>query len=224
MQSIEGNLQTNVEVEIVDRYERNISYYIIKRTIDIIGSLCGIILLCPFMFITAVAIKLDSKGPIIFAHKRLGYNGTIIKVYKFRTMVTNAQELLEKLTPEQKKEFQKNFKLEHDPRITHIGNFLRKSSIDELPQLFNILIGNMTIVGPRPIVPKELIKYGQYGSKFLSVKPGLTGLWQVSGRSNTTYEERIQLDMKYIDNRSILGDIGIIFKTFGAVFKKVGSR
>lgn len=224
MQSIGVNLQTNAEVEIVDRYERDISYYMIKRTIDIIGSLCGIILLCPVMLITAIAIKMDSKGSIIFAHKRLGHNGRIIKVYKFRTMVTNAQELLEKLTPEQKKEFQKNFKLENDPRITHIGNFLRKSSIDELPQLFNILIGNMTIVGPRPIVPKEIAKYGQYDSKFLSVKPGLTGLWQVSGRSNTTYEERVQLDMKYIDNRSILGDIAIILKTFGVVFKKVGSR
>lgn len=139
-------------------------------------------------------------------------------------MVINAEELLNNLSPEQKEEFAKNFKLESDPRITKVGNFLRKSSLDELPQLLNILKGELSIVGPRPIVEKELKNYGIYGEKLLSVKPGLTGNWQANGRSDTTYEERVEMDMQYIDNRSIFMDIKIIFKTFSAVIKKQGAR
>lgn len=198
-------------------------YYFTKRIIDIIGSTLGIILLSPVFLILVIIVKIDSKGSAFYGHKRLGKSGRIIKVYKFRSMYTNSDELFKKFTPEQKKEYAMNFKLKDDPRVTKVGKFLRKTSIDELPQLFNIFIGNMSIVGPRPIVEKELERYGKYKEKFLSVKPGLTGLWQVSGRSETTYEERVALDMKYIDNRTMWYDIKIFFKTFSAVFKKRGA-
>ncbi len=212
-----SNLSINVK-------EEKIVYKILKRTVDIIGSLLGLILLLPIFLILSIVVKADSPGPIFFAHKRLGYNGDLIRIYKFRTMVINAEELLNNLSPEQKEEFAKNFKLENDPRITKVGNFLRKSSLDELPQLLNILKGELSIVGPRPIVEKELKNYGIYGEKLLSVKPGLTGNWQANGRSDTTYEERVEMDMQYIDNRSIFMDIKIIFKTFSAVIKKQGAR
>lgn len=199
-------------------------YNIIKRFLDIIGGLVGLILFSPLMLGVAIAVKLDSKGPIVFSHKRLGQGGQLINIFKFRTMVHNAEEVLKNLPPDQKREFEKNFKLDKDPRITRIGGFLRRSSLDEFPQFFNVFIGNMTIVGPRPIVPNELKKYGAYADKLLSVKPGLTGNWQTSGRSETTYEERIQLDMDYIDNRNTWTDIKIILKTVIVVFKQVGAK
>lgn len=223
MQQLEENSNLT-KIGYVEVYEKSLTYYFFKRCFDFLSSLCGIVVFLPFFVILIVLVKLDSKGPAFFGHKRLGQYGDIVKVYKFRTMVINAEELLKKLTPEQKKEFEENFKLENDPRITKLGNFLRKSSLDELPQLFNILIGNMSVVGPRPIVEKELEKYGVYGEKFLSAKPGLTGLWQASGRSDTTYDERVQMDMEYIDKRSFWFDIGIIFKTVGAVVKGRGAR
>jgi lipopolysaccharide/colanic/teichoic acid biosynthesis glycosyltransferase len=204
--------------------EKKAVYNFFKRAIDIIGAILGLIILSPVFLIISIIIKLDSKGPAIFAHRRLGYKGEIIKVYKFRSMVTNAEELIEKLPEEQKLEFYRNFKLENDPRITKIGHFLRKTSLDELPQLLNILKGDLTIVGPRPIVEKELKMYGKYGEKLLTVKPGLTGYWQVNGRSDTTYEERVQLDMDYIDKRSLFLDIVIMFKTFGAVLHERGAK
>lgn len=223
MEDLETNLRTT-QVKITSEYEKNAGYFIIKRITDVIGALCGILLLSPVMMVVAIWIKLDSKGPVFFGHKRLGMNGEFIKVYKFRTMLPNAEELLKKLTPKQEIEFEKSFKLENDPRITKLGQFLRKSSIDELPQLLNILKGNMSIVGPRPIVEKEIDNYGIYGDKLLSVKPGLTGNWQASGRSDTTYDERVQLDMNYIDYRSVWVDLKIIFKTFGVVISKQGAR
>lgn len=204
--------------------EKSQAYYFVKRAMDIIGSAIGLVLLSPVFLILAILVKLDSKGPVFFSHKRLGYKGKIIKVYKFRSMVINAEELLSNLTPEQKKEFEENFKLENDPRITKMGDFLRRTSLDELPQLLNILKGELSIVGPRPVVEKEIELYGEYATKFLSVKPGLTGNWQANGRSDTTYDERVQLDMDYIDNRTIWMDIAIILKTFIVVFKKEGAR
>lgn len=210
----------SIEIE----YKEKHIYDFIKRVIDILGAIVGLILLSPVFIIISILIKLDSRGPIIFGHRRLGYKGKIIKVYKFRSMVTNAEQLIENLPEEQKLEFYENFKLENDPRITRMGKFLRETSLDELPQLFNILIGNLTLVGPRPIVEKEIKKYGEYGEKLLQVKPGLTGYWQVNGRSNTTYEERVQLDMDYIDKRSIGLDILILLKTFGVVFEREGAK
>lgn len=198
-------------------------YLFVKRVTDILGALIGLILLSPIFLIVAIAIKLDSKGPIIFGHTRKGLGGKDIKVYKFRTMYENSKEIFDNFTEEQKQEFYKNFKLDNDPRITKIGNFLRRSSIDELPQLINILNGSMSIVGPRPIVEKEIALYGEYAPKLFSVVPGLTGYWQANGRSDTTYQERIKMDMYYIDNRSLGLDLKIIFKTFSSVIKGEGA-
>ena len=198
-------------------------YLIVKRTIDILGALIGLVLLSPIFLIVAIAIKLDSKGPIIFGHTRKGLHGKDIKVYKFRTMYENSQEIFNNFTKEQKEEFYKNFKLENDPRVTKIGDFLRRTSIDELPQLINILNGSMSIVGPIPIVQKEIDLYGDYANKLFSVVPGLTGYWQANGRSDTTYEERIKMDMYYIDNRGFWLDFKIIIKTFGSVLKGEGA-
>ena len=223
MQELERNSRVS-QVEIVREYDKGLGYFIMKRIIDVVGALCGIILLSPVIIVISIMNKLDSKGPIFFSHIRLGMDGKLIKVYKFRTMLPNAEELLKQLTLKQKMEFEKSFKLENDPRVTKFGQFLRKSSLDELPQLLNILKGDMSIVGPRPIIEREIEKYGIYGYKLLSAKPGLTGNWQASGRSDTTYDERVQLDMDYIDCRSIWMDLMIIFKTVGVVIRKQGAR
>lgn len=209
--------------DIGDEKKKEGFYLFVKRVTDILGALIGLILLSPIFLIVAIAIKLDSKGPIIFGHTRKGLGGKDIKVYKFRTMYENSKEIFDNFTEEQKQEFYKNFKLDNDPRITKIGNFLRKSSIDELPQLINILNGSMSIVGPRPIVEKEIALYGEYAPKLFSVVPGLTGYWQANGRSDTTYQERIKMDMYYIDNRSLGLDLKIIFKTFSSVIKGEGA-
>lgn len=209
--------------DVGDEKKKDGFYLFVKRVTDILGALMGLILLSPIFLIVAIAIKLDSKGPIIFGHTRKGIGGKDIKVYKFRTMYENSKEIFDNFTEEQKQEFYKNFKLDNDPRITKIGNFLRRSSIDELPQLINILNGSMSIVGPRPIVEKEIALYGEYAPKLFSVVPGLTGYWQANGRSDTTYQERIKMDMYYIDNRSLGLDLKIIFKTFSSVIKGEGA-
>ena len=209
--------------DIGDEKKKEGFYLFVKRVTDILGALIGLILLSPIFLIVAIAIKLDSKGPIIFGHTRKGLGGKDIKVYKFRTMYENSKEIFDNFTEEQKEEFYKNFKLDNDPRITKIGDFLRRSSIDELPQLINILNGSMSIVGPRPIVEKEIALYGEYAPKLFSVVPGLTGYWQANGRSDTTYQERIKMDMYYIDNRSLGLDLKIIFKTFSSVIKGEGA-
>ena len=209
--------------DIGDEKKKEGFYLFVKRVTDILGALIGLILLSPIFLIVAIAIKLDSKGPIIFGHTRKGLGGKDIKVYKFRTMYENSKEIFDNFTEEQKQEFYKNFKLDNDPRITKIGNFLRRSSIDELPQLINILNGSRSIVGPRPIVEKEIALYGEYAPKLFSVVPGLTGYWQANGRSDTTYQERIKMDMYYIDNRSLGLDLKIIFKTFSSVIKGEGA-
>ena len=198
-------------------------YLAIKRLIDIIGSLIGIILLSPIYIIIAILIKFDSPGKIVFGHTRKGKGGKDIKVYKFRTMYSNANEIFESFTYEQKEEYYKNFKLDNDPRVTKLGGFLRKTSLDELPQLFNILKGDMTIIGPRPIVEKEISKYGNKAEKLFSVVPGLAGYWQANGRSDTTYEERVEMDMYYIDNMSFYLDVKILFQTAISVLKGEGA-
>ena len=203
---------------------RKIMYRVVKRGFDILVSSVVLVLLLPVFLILAVLIKLDSKGPVFFLHKRIGKNGKEIKIYKFRTMVQNAEELLKRFTPEQKKEYEENYKLDNDFRITKIGNILRKTSLDELPQLINILKGDMSIVGPRPLVKDELEKYGENKEKFLSVTPGLTGNWACNGRSNIEYDERIKLELDYVDNCSLWFDIKIIFKTAISVFKKEGAK
>lgn len=198
-------------------------YLAIKRLIDIIGSLIGIILLSPLYIIIAILIKFDSPGKVVFGHTRKGKGGKDIKVYKFRTMYSNSSEIFESFTPEQKEEYYTNFKLDNDPRVTKLGGFLRKTSLDELPQLFNILKGDMTIIGPRPIVEKEVEKYGDKAEKLFSVVPGLGGYWQANGRSDTTYEERVEMDMYYIDHMCFTLDAKILFQTIFSVLKGEGA-
>ena len=198
-------------------------YLAIKRLIDIIGSLIGIILLSPLYIIIAILIKFDSPGKVVFGHTRKGKGGKDIKVYKFRTMYSNASEIFESFTPEQKEEYYTNFKLDNDPRVTKLGGFLRKTSLDELPPLFNILKGDMTIIGPRPIVEKEVEKYGDKAEKLFSVVPGLGGYWQANGRSDTTYEERVEMDMYYIDHMCFTLDAKILFQTIFSVLKGEGA-
>lgn len=199
-------------------------YIKIKRVIDVILASVALILLSPLFAIIAIAIKIDSKGPVFFAHKRIGKNGKIIKLYKFRSMVINAEELIKSFTPEQMREYKENYKLTNDPRITKVGKFLRKTSLDELPQLINIINGDLSIIGPRPVVADELEKYGVNKDKFLSVNPGLTGYWAANGRSNTTYEQRMEMELYYIDNLSLKMDIKVFFKTILSVLKKEGAR
>lgn len=198
-------------------------YDFVKRVFDIVWSLIGLIVLSPVFIILSILVKTTSEGPVFFAHKRVGKGGKTIKIYKFRSMVTNAEELIKQFTPEQKAEYEKNFKLENDPRVTKVGNFMRKTSLDELPQLINILKGDISIVGPRPVMDVETKIYGNYRNMLLSVKPGLTGFWAANGRSHTTYTRRRAMEIYYVKNRSVLLDLKIIFKTFISVFKRDGA-
>ena len=197
-----------------------------KRIFDIIATVIGGILILPVVAIVAILIYLDSPGPIVFGHKRVGQGGKEFPCYKFRSMVPNAQEALEiylKENPEAREEWERDFKLKDDPRVTKIGKFLRKTSLDELPQLWNVLIGDMSLVGPRPIVRAEVEKYGEYINDFYLVPPGITGVWQVSGRSDTTYEERVLMDSWYVHNWSVWIDIVYLVKTVFAVIKSKGA-
>ena len=200
-----------------------INYMSVKRVFDLVISTIGLIILSPIFLILAIIVKLDSKGPVFFAHTRYGKNGKKFKMYKFRTMYENAQDMINDFTPEQMKEWKENFKLQDDPRITKVGKFLRKTSLDELPQIVNIMKGDLSIIGPRPVIEEELEKYGENKEKFLSVTPGLTGYWQANGRSSTTYEQRMEMELYYIDHISPKLDFKIFFKTIEAVIKKEGA-
>lgn len=199
-------------------------YKIVKRLFDFFAALVGSIVTLPFFLIIAIMIKLDSKGPVFFIHHRVGKNGKPLPILKFRTMVVGAENMIKDFTPEQKKEWEKNFKLEHDPRVTRIGHFLRKTSIDELPQLYNILAGQLSIVGPRPVTKEEIDKYGDKKDKILSVTPGLTGWWACNGRSDINYVERMELELYYVEHASLWLDIKIIFKTAQIVITHKGAR
>lgn len=224
----ESEITENVVLPRVQSIENKISlrkiYIGFKRFLDIVISFIGMIILSPIFLIIALVIKLDSKGPVFFVHKRIGKDGKEIGIYKFRTMVDNAEDLIKEFTEEQQKEFRECYKLEHDPRVTKIGKFLRKTSLDELPQVLNILKGDLSIIGPRPVIEEELEKYGKNREKFISVKPGLTGYWAANGRSDTTYAERVQMELYYIDNMSLKLDIQVFFKTIIAVIRKEGAR
>ncbi len=189
-------------------------YYIVKRLLDIVLSLFGIVLLIPVLLCIALCIKLDDGGPILHFREIIGKHGKRFYALKFRTMIPDADTYLAK-HPELMQKFKQNMKLtqDQDPRITRTGRFLRKTSLDELTQLFNVLVGQMSLVGPRIIHPSELARYGEYGQKRLSVKPGITGLWQISGRQHISYDERVQLDMQYIDTRSFIVDLVILVRT-----------
>ena len=192
-------------------------YEICKRTIDIIGAGLGLILLSPIIAIVACAVKVTSRGPIFFSQKRVGKNGELFEMYKFRSMVVNAEELKEKLE-EQNEMSGPMFKIKDDPRVTKVGKFIRKTSIDELPQLWNVLKGDMSLVGPRPSLPKEVEQFDNWMFKRLSVRPGLTCYWQVSGRNHIDFEDWMKLDCRYVDERNLWIDIKLIFKTVFVLF------
>ena len=198
----------------------------LKRLLDISIILFFSPIWLPVMIILAFLTKITSRGPIFYGHKRVGKNGKVLKCWKFRSMCVNSQEILEKILatdPVRREEWEKDRKFIDDPRVTKFGKFLRKTSLDELPQLFNVLTGEMSLIGPRPVTEPELVKYGKYKDYVLSVSPGLSGMWQVSGRSDTGYEERISFDSYYIQNWSIWLDIWILIKTVWVVVKGKGA-
>ncbi|WP_291652539.1 sugar transferase [Clostridium sp.] len=214
------NLNINVEVE-----KREISwiYILSKRIIDIAGSLVGLLLSSPILIIVGMLIKLESKGEIVFSQRRVGKNGKEFKMYKLRSMVVNAEEIKGKLK-EQNEMSGPMFKMKDDPRITKIGKFIRKISIDELPQLVNVLKGEMSLVGPRPSLPNEVKEFETWMLTRLDVKPGLTCYWQVMGRNNIDFEEWMKLDVKYVNERSFWLDIKLILKTFFVLFGDKNAR
>lgn len=215
--------KTREEEVIIESYEKGIIYKFIKRLIDLIGSICGVILLSPIIILTALLIKIDSKGPVVFAQERVGLNEKNFKMYKFRSMVVNAEKLKDELL--NKNEMSgPMFKMKDDPRVTKIGKFIRKTSIDELPQLINVLKGDMSLVGPRPNLPKEVNRFEPWMKEKFNVKPGLTCYWQVMGRNDIDFEEWMRLDIRYVRERNILIDLKLIFKTFWVLFGDKNAR
>ena len=197
-----------------------------KRIFDLAATVVGGLLILPILLILAVLVGVDNKGRIIFAHRRVGRKGKLFPCYKFQSMVPDAQERLEEYlakNPEARKEWEESFKLTNDPRVTKLGAFLRKTSLDELPQLWNVLMGDMSLVGPRPIVTKEVERYGDSIREYYMVPPGITGMWQVNGRSDTTYEERVAMDTWYVRNWSVWIDLVYLFKTVKTVFTGKGA-
>ncbi|WP_294344846.1 sugar transferase [uncultured Clostridium sp.] len=192
-------------------------YLIAKRITDIVCSLVGLIILSPILLCTAIAIKIDSNGPILFKQDRVGKDEQIFSMYKFRSMVVNAEELKKSLEKENEMSGPM-FKIKKDPRVTRVGRFIRKTSIDELPQLINVLKGNMSLVGPRPSLPKEVEAFEPWMKERLTVLPGLTCIWQVSGRNNIPFKEWMELDIKYVRERSYFLDLKLIFKTIFVLF------
>ena len=203
--------------EVIENERSNVLYEVIKRIIDIVASFIGLILLSPLILIVSMLIKLESKGEVIFKQKRVGLNGKEFYMYKFRSMVINAEELKEQLES-QNEMSGPMFKIKDDPRITKVGKFIRKTSIDELPQLINVIKGDMSLVGPRPSLPKEVKKFEQWMMERLEVKPGLTCIWQISGRNNIDFEDWMKLDIKYVRERSLVLDFKLIFKTIFVLF------
>ncbi len=191
-----------------------------KRLFDILFSLTVLIVFSPVYLVLMLLIALSSPGPIFYIQKRVGRNFKPFGCIKFRTMVHNADEVLSEImqtSPRLRQEFQANFKLKRDPRITWIGKFLRITSLDEFPQFLNVLKGDMSVVGPRPVITEELKQYGKYAEKAFSIRPGITGLWQVSGRNDIPYPRRVQIDVYYVNFRSLLMDLWIIFRTIGVI-------
>ncbi|MGN7411366.1 sugar transferase [Paenibacillus sp. SAF-068] len=196
-------------------------YLFMKRMLDLLGSFIGLIILCPLFAVIGLLIKIEApKGSVFFRQVRVGQNGKEFYMYKFRSMVANAEDLLEQLI-DQNEVNGNMFKMKNDPRITRIGKFIRKTSLDELPQLWNVFRGEMSLVGPRPALPREVKNYSSYDRQRLQMIPGCTGLWQVSGRNSVGFEEMVELDLTYARERSMMVDIKIIFRTFKVL---VGSK
>lgn len=207
--------------------ERLSFFPIAKRALDIFGAAVGLVLLAPFFLIVALMVRADG-GPAFFAHQRVGRGGKLFGCLKFRSMVVDSQARLEALLasdPAARAEWDATRKLKNDPRITRIGRFLRSTSLDELPQLINVLRGEMSLVGPRPVLEAELDRYyGASAAHYMAVRPGITGLWQVSGRSETTYESRVALDVSYVSQPSLMADIAILLRTPVAVLSRRGAH
>lgn len=199
-------------------------YPIFKRFMDILFVSIAILGLSPLLLFLFILVKITSRGPAIYKHKRIGKNGKEIYLYKFRTMVRDADNFDKYFTKEQLKRFKENYKIEDDPRITKVGKILRKSSLDELPQLFNIIKGEMSLIGPRPVVEEELAYFKENKEVVLSILPGLTGWWACNGRSCTSYRDRVQLETYYVTNMSMKLDIKCFFKTIVTVLKKEGAK
>ena len=220
---IESTLDIKKILKMVERK----SYFIIKRIFDIIGSLFGLIFLIPIILIVKIMNVLSGDfKKIFYRQKRIGKNGKFIYIYKFRTMIPNAEEVLKEMLkdPKYKKEWEENQKFEQDPRITKIGNILRKTSLDELPQMLNVLKGDMSFIGPRPLVEGELDLHKGNHKLYESVRPGITGWWACNGRSDLTYKERLELEYYYAKNCSLLLDIKCFFKTIFVVFNHKGAK
>lgn len=218
---VQPNIKEKVEV-------RKVLYKVVKRLIDILGGLVGCVILVPITVAVYIARKVlkEDDGPLFYEHLRYGKDGKKFRIYKFRSMCIDADKRLKEYLEQNEEariEFEENHKLKDDPRITKLGKFIRKTSIDELPQFINVLKGDMSLIGPRPIVDGEIEKYGENKDKFLSVRPGLTGYWAANGRSDITYEERMKMELYYVDNISFKLDIQIFFKTIISVIKKEGA-
>ena len=223
---IRQNIKNTNSTAVLSKRETNKkAYFFVKRVFDILISSVVLMLLSPLFLIIAIIIKIQSPGPVIYKRKCVSQNG-YYDMYKFRTMVTDADNLEKYMTPEQITEYKKEMKLDDDPRITKIGKLIRETSIDELPQFMDILKGDMSLIGPRPMVEDEAEFYGDDLQKVLSVKPGITGYWQTHGRSNCTYEsgERQKLELYYAECCSLLLDLKIFFKTFMVVLKREGAK
>lgn len=201
-------------------------YAVLKRAIDILLVLIAAPLLVPVLLLIGISVVLSSPGPVFFSHRRIGIGGTFFSMWKFRTMCVNSAEVLEQhlsAHPEERREWSATHKLRCDPRVTPLGNFLRKSSLDELPQVWNVLTGKMSLVGPRPIVAAEAEKYGEHFPFYLAVRPGITGLWQTSGRSTVSYEERVAMDRRYVETWSLQQDCAILLRTASKVANSEGA-
>ncbi|BAK80616.1 capsular polysaccharide biosynthesis protein [Candidatus Arthromitus sp. SFB-rat-Yit] len=204
-------------IHIYKKYKKSIVYEILKRSLDIVVSLIALIILSPIFLVIAILIKLDSRGSVIFSQFRVGKNGRIFKMYKFRSMVENAEDILREL--KNKNEMSgPMFKIKHDPRVTKIGRFIRKTSLDELPQLINVLKGDMSLVGPRPNLPIEVKEFEKWMLDKLVIRPGLTCFWQTMGRNTIDFVEWMKLDIKYVQERNLFLDIILIIKTFKVLF------
>lgn len=225
---INSTVDKQVEKGIIVTKSQNVFYNIVKRTFDIIAGLVGTIILVPLtLFVIMLRlIKNEHDGPIFYEQLRIGKNGKVFRLYKFRTMHIDADKKLEEYlasNKEAREEYKKNKKLRNDPRISKVGQVLRKTSLDEFPQFLNVLMGHMHLVGPRPYLIREKDDIGGYYKYIIQCKPGITGYWQVNGRSNTSFEKRLQCDQYYIQNKSIKMDIKIILKTIGTILKRSGA-
>lgn len=227
MQSAVKEIASEYELKNQKKRVERSAYTVSKRAFDILASAVAIILLSPVLMIISAMVYLGDPGPVIYGQIRIGKNGKPFKMWKFRSMYMNADKMINQLTPEQMQQYYTEFKIDNDPRITKVGNFLRKTSLDELPQLFNVLFNDMSLIGPRPLIESEIqMYYSDYYDVLLSAKPGVTGYWQAYARNNATYQsgERQQMELYYVHNASAWLDIKILFKTVVSVLKREGAQ